>query len=270
MLRISRIGAAAGHWWPPPARRPHRAVPPALHRRRTPCGVCPSLASAGPPLKRSGTLPAFCWAYHTQAWSAAARPRMKRFHLGSTFCPRDAWMLPKSKLRRGEKHGTLRRHRDRCRLERRRHRLAPDRECGLQGAPPRGRPGLPRRGRRAAAVHRQRRAQLEDRRPARVRLGPRQYRPLRHARRTEPPAAARPPDGRHVDGQRHDRRPRRPVRFRPLGGDGQRRLVVGRPPPLLPQDRDRPRFRRPADPRRQTARSSSSATGGRAGRRSTA
>ena len=81
----------------------------------------------------------------------------------------------------------------------------------------------------------------------------RQHRPLGHAWRTVDPAAARPADGRHVDGQRHDRGARRALRFRPLGGDGQCRLVMGRSPAAVPQDRDRPRLRRPADPRQRRA-----------------
>ena len=113
-------------------------------------------------------------------------------------------------------------------IERRRGRRAPDRRPRLPGAAARGRPRFPERRNHSAALHRQRRAQLEDGGDPRIRLGLLQRRPLGNAERPGAAAAARQADGRHIDGQCDDRRPRRAVRLRPLGGDGQCRAGRGR------------------------------------------
>ena len=97
-----------------------------------------------------------------------------------------------------------------------------------------------------------------------------QYRRRRHPRRTQHLAAARAPRRRHLDDQRHDRRPRRAVRFRPLGGDGQSGLGLGGPPAAVHRDRERPRLRRSSRSTAATGRSSSGAIAATAGRRSTA
>ena len=114
---------------------------------------------------------------------------------------------------------------------------------------PRGRAGFPARGDSAAALHLQRRAPLaRRRRDTGVRLGLRQHRRRRHARRAQPARAARTPGRRHVDDQRDDRGARRAVRFRSLGGDGKQGMGVGRPAAAVHRDRERRQFWRGPDP----------------------
>ena len=80
-----------------------------------------------------------------------------------------------------------------------------------------------------------------------------QHRRRRHPRRKQHLAAARTSRRRHLDDQRHHRRPRRAVRFRPLGGFWQSGLGLGGSPAAVHRDRERPRLRRPADPRPRRA-----------------